>query len=133
MIVVDTNLIAYLLLPGGGTENARRVFKTDPMWIAPQRWRSEFLNVLATSLRQELLTLVQANEVMTTAEELMSGGEFRVNATNVLHLAAASSCSGYDCEFVALAQELGVPLITADRALLKKFPDTALAPKKFIG
>jgi len=37
-------------------------------------------------------------------------------------LAASSGCSAYDCEFVAAAQQLDAPLVTADRALRKGFP-----------
>ena len=47
----------------------------------------------------------------------------------MLALAQSSSCSAYDCEFVGLAQQLGVRLVTADRKLRRAFPDltTALA------
>lgn len=34
---------------------------------------------------------------------------------------AQSGCSAYDCEFVALAQYLDVPLVSADRKLRKRF------------
>jgi hypothetical protein len=43
----------------------------------------------------------------------------------VLQLVAFSRCSAYDCEFVAAAQQLQVPLITADRALIAAFPAVA--------
>ena len=39
---------------------------------------------------------------------------------------ATSHCSAYDCEFVALALELEVPLVTADRQLLRSFPRIAV-------
>ncbi len=35
------------------------------------------------------------------------------------------------CEFVVLARELDVKLVTADAAVLDAFPDTATAPGRF--
>jgi hypothetical protein len=51
--------------------------------------------------------------------------EEAVQSERVLQLVASSRCSADDCEFVAAAQQLGVPLITADRALLEAFPGIA--------
>ena len=42
-----------------------------------------------------------------------------------MQLVKGSNCSAYDCEFVALAQYLDVPLITADKKILREFPDIA--------
>jgi predicted nucleic acid-binding protein len=39
----------------------------------------------------------------------------------VLSLATSSGCSTYDCEFVALATSLGVPVVTNDRQVLRAF------------
>lgn len=50
-----------------------------------------------------------------------------------LALAPSSECSTYECEYVALARELGVPLVTADADLVKAFPGTAVAPQAFGG
>lgn len=44
--------------------------------------------------------------------------------TNIL-VCLLLGCTAYDCEFVALSQRLGVPLVTLDRALLKAFPRLA--------
>ncbi|HEV8408250.1 MAG TPA: hypothetical protein VGQ34_09990, partial [Sphingomicrobium sp.] len=50
----------------------------------------------------------------------------------VLEIAASSGLSAYDCEFVALAQSLAVPLVTQDRAVLKAFPDLAMTMEGFL-
>ena len=113
MIVVDTNVIAYLFLPGTHTDATRRVFERDPDWVAPLLWRSEFRNVLATSLRRGHLQVDDAIEVIDLARDLMEGGEYEADSADVLRLAAESQCSAYDCEFVAVGQELHVPLVTA--------------------
>jgi predicted nucleic acid-binding protein len=52
---------------------------------------------------------------------------------HVLSLAAQSGCSAYDCEFVALAQDLRVPLVTTDRQILKAFPTVAVSPAACVG
>lgn len=132
MIVVDTNVIAYLFLKGVHTEQAKVVLRKDPDWSAPLLWRSEFRNVLAFYLRQGLLALSQALQFMQEAELLMQGGEYEVASSLVLSLTASSRCSAYDCEFVALAQDLGVPLITSDARILAEFPSTASSLDDYI-
>ena len=126
MIVVDTNIIASLLLPTSqNTEKAVNLLKSDREWVAPLLWRSEFCNLLATGVRNEWLTREQAAEALASGEEVMDGGEYRVPTAEVLHTANASKCTAYDCEFVVLAQDLGVKLVTLDQAILDAFPDVA--------
>ncbi|KAA6186226.1 type II toxin-antitoxin system VapC family toxin [Thiohalocapsa marina] len=127
MIVVDTKILAYLLLPTPRTDEAESLYRRDPHWCAPQLWRSEFRNVLLTCLRKELLDLNAALRIQDRAEQLLAGREFSVRSTRVLPLAATSGCSAYDCEFVAVAEALQVPLFTADKRVLKAFPRIARA------
>ena len=131
MIVVDTNVIAYLLLGGAKTPQARRALQKNPAWVAPLLWRSEFRNVLAAHLRQGVLSLADALEAMGEAEALLRGAEYHVESRRVLDLVAASTCSTHDCEFVALAQALGVPLVTSDAQVLRSFPRTAVPLETF--
>ncbi len=49
-----------------------------------------------------------------------------------MRLISESNCSAYDCEFVALAQQLDVSLITLDRRILREFPNVAVAPAEFV-
>ena len=123
MIVVDTNVIAYLYLPGEFTRYAEKRLEHDPEWAAPALWRSELRNVLALYLRKKLLTFDQAFSIQTQAEALLAGNEFQIDSYETLRLAESSRCSAYDCEFIALAKRLGVSLVTTDKKLLKAFPD----------
>lgn len=131
MIVTDTNVIAYLLLPGDQTEAARGALARDAAWAAPLLWRSELRNVLRGYMRQRHLTLAQARDIQAAAEELMAGREFPVESADVLELAAASGQSAYDCEFVSLARALSVQLVTSDREVLTSFPADAISLRTF--
>lgn len=125
MIVVDTNVVAYLLLDGPHTQQAEALLLAEPEWMAPPLWRSEWRNVLIGYLRRGQLDLDQTLALMQQADDLVIRQDEPISSDTVLRLAAASGCSAYDCEFVAAAQQLGVPLITADRALLRVFPEVA--------
>ena len=132
MIVADTNLIAYLLLPGPFHETARAVLKKDVDWRAPVLWRSELANVLSLYMRQGHLTLPDALDHMEHALRLLAGKEFQMTIASVLALAHGSGCSAYDCEFVQLAKELGVPLVTSDKKLIRAFPSVAISMDSFL-
>jgi predicted nucleic acid-binding protein len=133
MIVVDTNIIAYLYLPSDHSAQAEDALLRDPLWVAPLLWRSELQNVLALHIRRGLLSLAKAQQMMAEARLLMRGREYEMAPDAVLALAAASTCSAYDCEFVALAQDLNVPLITVDKQVLSQFPDVAVSLATFVG
>jgi predicted nucleic acid-binding protein len=72
-------------------------------------------------------------DLLQETETWTRGREYAVVSHHVLDLAARSGCSAYDCEFVALAEDLNVKLVTNDRQLLKAFPRIAIAPKDFAG
>lgn len=126
MIVVDTNILAYLYLPGDRTAQAEALLKSDPEWAAPVLWRSEFRNILAGYIRRNTITFAQACALQNEAESFLAGAEFEVDSNAVLELVRDSTCSAYDCEFVALASKLNVKLITADKKLLQDFPTWAV-------
>ncbi len=132
MIVADVNLIAYLLLGGPQQSLVARVFEKDPVWAAPLLWRSEFRSVLAAYIRQRDLSVSDALRAHGLAEQLLAGREFAIPTTPVLTLVAASTCSAYDCEYVALAEDLDVKLVTADRQLLRAFAGRAVSPRDFV-
>ena len=132
MIVVDTHLLVNFYLRSEHSHLADKAFLKDPDWIAPLLWRSEFLNVLTGCLRKGIISLETAGEIAGEAELLMEGGEYSVGSLDVLKLAAQSRCSAYDCEFVALAREFNIPLVTTDSQILSAFPETAVSLEGFV-
>ena len=132
MIVVDSNVVAYYWVNGPLTELAQRVQQTDPDWHAPLLWRSEMRSVLAGYLRDGSLRAEQIARIMASAEESFAGREHIVPSDKVFQLAGETRLSTYDCEFVALASTLGVPLLTADKAILKAYPDRELTMEAFV-
>jgi len=132
MIVADTNLLVYLYVRGQRTAQAEAVVVRDAAWTAPLLWRSEFRNTLAGLVRAREIDLDDAIRISHDAEQRMGGTEFSVVSQHVLQLAIRSKCSAYDCEFVALAQDLRVPFVTADRQVLAAFPSTAVSPSEFV-
>lgn len=132
MIVVDTNVLGYLYIPAAQTEMAEQVFLKDPEWLAPRLWRSELRNVLALYLRRSLLQLEDALAIMSQAERMMTGREVEAPSFQILSLAQASGRSAYDCEFVAVAEELGAPFVTADQQLVRAFPGIATTLDDFL-
>jgi predicted nucleic acid-binding protein len=133
MIVADTNLLIYLYVQGQRTAESETVLRRDPVWAAPLLWRSEFRNVLIGLVRKRALPLEAATVIVEEAERWLAGHEYSVVSRHVLSIAGQSGCSAYDCEFVALAQDLGVPLVTAGRQLLGAFPTVAVSPASFVG
>jgi predicted nucleic acid-binding protein len=133
MIVVDTNIIGYLYLTGDHSARAERALLKDPLWAAPLLWRSEMRNVLALYIRKKHLSVAEAQQIMEEALRLVQGREYEVASHQVLSLAAASTCSAYDCEFVALARDLDARLVTVDKQVLGQFPDVAISLEKFVG
>jgi predicted nucleic acid-binding protein len=127
MIVVDSNVLAYLYLPGEYSTAAEALLEQDSDWAAPILWRSEFRNILAGYLRRKAITFEQAISLQLEAESLLEGAEFELESLAVLELVRDSDCSAYDCEFIALAMKLDTKLITMDKKLLRAFPKRAIA------
>jgi len=104
----------------------------DPEWHVPILWRSEMRSILVGYLRDGSLTVAQIKRVIEAAERALAGSEHFVPSVSVFEIAARSRLSAYDCEFVVLAALLGVPLVTADKAVLRAFPDQALTMDAYL-
>lgn len=102
------------------------LLKADPQWAAPRLWRSELRNVLSTYVRAGSIELSDAIALFERALLMIGAEEYEPEAGDVLRLSKASGASADDCEYAALAEYLGAPLVTADKKLLKAFPGRAV-------
>jgi len=131
MIVADATVVASLFVNSEVSELAEAALRRDPVWAAPVLWRSEFRHTLARYVVAEQMTFEAALLAMINAESALAGREFAVSSTRVLDLAAQSRCPARDCEYVALAEDLDVRLVTTDDGIVKAFPQRALSLEAF--
>lgn len=128
MIVVDSNVIAYfwIRIPPDRSALAHAAWDRDPDWMTPPLWISEFRSILRRYVLNDYMTMDEALRIAAQAEEAMIDCTQSVDSAQVLRLVSATGHSSYDCEYVALAQALNVPLVTGDRTVARLFPDTAV-------
>ena len=131
MIVVDTNIITYFYLKTDLSELAENLYKKESDWVVPMLWRSEFRNVLTNFIKREFISLNDGIQILELSEALFAEKEYEINSVQVLNLACTSGCSAYDCEFVSLAENLNISLVTMDKQVLKAFPSLAISPRNF--
>ena len=131
MIVVDSNVVAYCWLNGPLTPLAHEARRRDPEWHVPVLWRSELRSALAGYCRSGALHWAQAVRIIAAAEQGLAGHEHLPASGAILDVCESSGLSAYDAEFVALARQLRVPLVTEDRAVLRAFPGDAVSLKQF--
>jgi predicted nucleic acid-binding protein len=133
MIVADADLISYFWLGVARSDAARAVRQRDEEWVAPTLWKSEFRNVLYQHMQHRDLPLTDALRIATRVEADMEERTYDVSTEAVLRLVDETGHSAYDGEYVALAQQLGVTLVTGDRPVVDCFPDTAVLLEEAAG
>lgn len=121
MLVVDTNILAYLLIVGDRTKEAQALFARDAEWKSEAFVMVEFSNILATYQRLGELSGGQAEQLLNEAESLLRG------LVNLPHIAALRTAqrfkvSAYDARFLATAENLGTRLVTEDAKLRAAAP-----------
>jgi predicted nucleic acid-binding protein len=121
VVLVDTNVLAYLMLEGDRTPAAQKLYEQDADWRSEVFIMVEFSNVLTTYVRTKALTRDQGLKLLVGAEEFLPG------LTNVVHARALEAAmqfgiSAYDARFIALAMQMKVRLVTEDAKLRAAVP-----------
>jgi predicted nucleic acid-binding protein len=121
VVLVDTNVLAYLMLEGDRTVAAQELYERDSDWRSEAFIMVEFSNVLSTYVRSKALSRDQALKVLAGAEELLPALD-SVRHARALEAATQFGISAYDARFIALAMQLKVRLVTEDAKLRAAVP-----------
>ncbi len=129
--VIDTNVVAYLLLGAEAfADEARACLEHVSTPLAPAHWEAQLTNIVWMAIRAGVLPTAEGPARLGLARRL--GIETISTATlcqGALLRAIESGISAYDTLFVELAARSTCPLLTFDKALLKAFPDIARRPR----
>jgi predicted nucleic acid-binding protein len=117
MIVVDASAILELLLNTAGAERvAERLFAPNSILHAPHLLDIEVAQVLRRYCRARRLDPDRAREALRDFADLpLNRYPHDLFLTRIWEL--RHNLTAYDAAYVALAEELGVPLVTCDRRL----------------
>lgn len=122
MLVVDSNILAYLIIDGVRTSEARRLLDRDPDWHSERLALIELTNVLATAMRVRNLGLAPANAALAEGLDVIESGLHDLAHAEALALASRFGITAYDARYLGIAMALGAPLVTEDRRLRKAAP-----------
>ena len=123
MLIIDTNVVAYLLIEGDYTADARSLHRRDDDWRSEAFIMVEFTNVLIASIAARRMDLVLAQRFLADATSLLQGKLTSIPHDSVLSLAVQYRTTAYDARFLALADQLGSRLVTEDARLRAAAPD----------
>jgi predicted nucleic acid-binding protein len=126
LILIDTNILAYLMIEGDRTSAAQTLFASDSDWASESFILVEFTNVLTTYVRTKALTHKQALEMLAEAQAVVP------TLTNVQHSQAFETAtefgiSAYDGRFIAIAKQTKSKLVTEDGRLRAAVPAWTIA------
>lgn len=122
MILVDTNVLVYLLIEGDRTAAAQRLYASDPDWRSEGFILVELSNVIATHVRLQALTPEQGARLLAEGQALIPE-PMSVPHSQALEVANRYDISAYDARFVALAMQMTRRLVTEDAKLRAAVPD----------
>ncbi len=132
MVIVDTGPLAFLLLPGDMTDLAQRAYLKDAAWASAPLWRSEFRNLVVRYIREGWVSQTSAEQILAAAEAKMHPRQYNIDSKAVVELAIQTGLSAYQCEYLALAQDLNIPLITTNDDLVAAAPTLAIGLKAYV-
>jgi predicted nucleic acid-binding protein len=124
-LVIDANVLVYMLLEGEKSSAARRLHESHPDWVCPTMLRHEFMNVCATYRRAGGFSREECLALVTTGVSLLQGREVDVDPEAAVGAAMDLELSANDAQYVALALALRSVLVPEDRTVLARAPGVA--------
>ena len=132
MIVVDTNVVAAVVIRGATIDDAFAARARDREWIAPRLLASELLNALSKYL--VIAKSLDRDDAVKAFRRGLALVEFPADqgdAVDILNVCTRSGLTSYDAEFVALAIERNTRLVTLDNGILNAYPQIAVSLADF--
>jgi predicted nucleic acid-binding protein len=123
VILVDTNIIAPLYLRSARSRAVAELFARDGIWRTEPLALIELSNVLISYERARYITAARARNCLDRAAAFLQPHLFRVSHQAALNAALRYRVTAYDGRFLALAQQLGTPLVTEDAKLRSAAPE----------
>ncbi|WP_309384897.1 type II toxin-antitoxin system VapC family toxin [Cerasicoccus frondis] len=111
---------------------AQEAYARDPAWASAPIWRSEFRNIVVRYVREGRLAAKVAQEVLRAADDKMHPRQYNIDNESVLDLALQTGLSAYQCEYLALAHDLNLPLVTTQYELVKAAPQIAVMLQDYV-
>lgn len=126
-VVVDANVVVYMLLEGEKSAEARLLCETCPDWVCPTILRHEVMNVWTTYERAGGVSREGCLALTEASMALLRGRELEVDPVTAVRVAMDLVISAYDAEYVAAAMALQAVLVTEDREVLEKAGSVAVS------
>ena len=131
MIVVDAPLVAFLLIEGEGTPVARRLYKADPEWVTPPILNHELLNILG-GLGHAEGDFASMEALWKEARGILAPRQQVPDPVRALRLSVELGLSGYEAQYLALAEKLALPLLTTEKRLLALRGGRCVTPEHYL-
>lgn len=132
MIVADTNVVAAVVIPGAALPDALAARSRDRDWIAPRLLESELLNALSKYVVvAKTLDRDEAVKAFRRGLSLVHIPQHQIDPVDVLNVRVRSGLTSYDAEFVALAIDRNLRLVTLDAQVLNAYPGVAVSLAEF--
>ncbi len=120
MIVVDASVAVKWFLPETGANDAQQLLASGEALVAPSLIRVEVAAAIARKARLKEITRQDAEAAADLWLEAIVDGVIRLvpdetDVPGAVKLALALAHPLQDCVYLALAERLGAPMVTADQ------------------
>jgi predicted nucleic acid-binding protein len=131
MIVADASLVTFLFLEGELSGVVREIYLLDHDWITPPILNHELLNIFA-ALGASEGDVQGMEELWREARGLLGSRQQIPDPLRSLRLGIELGVSGYQAQYLALADQLRVPLLTVDQRILELLPKKTCTPQEYL-
>ncbi len=119
-VVVDASVAVKWVVEEAHSDAANLLLQSDAIH-APDHWQAEAVNALWSKVFKRDLTAQDAEERMTLLLRApVTGTPIDTLMTRAFAISVARAVTIYDSLYLALAERLDMPLVTADRVLVRR-------------